>query len=244
MVFMIKVVSFIGLITIIIASIFLSTSNFLSAAMSSANYQIWQDAISVGGGEDQSSGNYTLKDTLGELAIDRSSSTNYGLKPGFREVQFFSGQETLSFSISPSSLEFGKLDKFSTAAGSVALTVNTNSYTGVSVTFGGNTLTCGACTSGITEVSAIGSGATASNVGTSQFGFNVIYSAGTSPVASAVSPYNGAGAYAFNGGDQIISSSSQINETTFSVNFIANISGTEKGGNYSTTITYTATANF
>src|SRR3989338_11013380 len=127
---MIKVVSFIGLITIIIASIFLSTSNFLSAAMSSANYQIWQDAISVGGGEDQSSGNYTLKDTLGELAIDRSSSTNYGLKPGFREVQFFSGQETLSFSISPSSLEFGKLDKFSTAAGSVALTVNTNSYTG------------------------------------------------------------------------------------------------------------------
>ena len=241
---MIKVVSFIGLITIIIASIFLSTSNFLSAAMSSANYQIWQDAISVGGGEDQSSGNYTLKDTLGELAIDRSSSTNYGLKPGFREVQFFSGQETLSFSISPSSLEFGKLDKFSTAAGSVALTVNTNSYTGVSVTFGGNTLTCGACTSGITEVSAIGSGATASNVGTSQFGFNVIYSAGTSPVASAVLPYNGAGAYAFNGGDQIISSSSQINETTFSVNFIANISGTEKGGNYSTTITYTATANF
>ena len=241
---MLKIISFIGLIIVIIVSAFVNSPNFLLAAMSSANYQIWQDAISVGGGEDQSSGNYTLKDTLGELAIDRSSSTNYGLKPGFREVQFFSGQETLSFSVSPSSLEFGKLDKFSTAAGSVTLTVNTNSYTGVSVTFGGNTLTCGACTSGVKEVSAIGSGASASSVGTSQFGFNVIYTSGTSPVASAVSPYNGAGTYAFNGGDQIISSSSQINETIFSLNFIANISGDEKGGNYSTTLTYTATANF
>lgn len=244
MVFMIKIIGLIGLITIIMASVFWGAPNFLLAAMNSANYQIWQDAISVGGGEDQASGNYILKDTLGELAIDRSSSTNYGLKPGFREVQFFSGLEVLSFSINPSSLEFGKLDKASTAAGSVTLNINTNSYSGVSVTYGGATLACGLCASGITTISAIGSGATASNVGTSQFGFNVIYSAGANPVASSLSPYNNSGAYAFNSGDQIISSSGPINETTFNVNFIANIEGNEKGGNYSTTLTYTATANF
>ena len=243
---MVKIVSFLTLITLLIASVFFNSPSLILAAMSSSNYQIWQDAISVGGGEDQTSTNYTLKDTLGELAIDRSSSTNYGLKPGFREVQFFSGLETLSFSVSPSSLEFGKLDKDSTGIGSVTLIVNTNSYTGVSVTYGGATLTCtGTCVgSGPSQVSAIGSSAAASSKGTSQFGFNVIYTSGTSPVASAVSPYNGAGTYAFNGGDQIISSSSQINETIFSLNFIANISGDEKGGNYSTTLTYTATANF
>ena len=243
---MVKIVSFLTLITLLIASVFFNSPSLILAAMSSSNYQIWQDAISVGGGEDQTSTNYTLKDTLGELAIDRSSSTNYGLKPGFREVQFFSGLETLSFSVSPSSLEFGKLDKDSTGIGSVTLIVNTNSYTGVSVTYGGATLTCGLCStsSGINSITGIGSSAAASSKGTSQFGFNVIYNSGTSPVASAISPYNSVGSYAFSSGDQIISSSSQINETTFNVNFIANVSGNENGGNYSTTITYTATANF
>ncbi|OGY43594.1 MAG: hypothetical protein A3B89_04975 [Candidatus Buchananbacteria bacterium RIFCSPHIGHO2_02_FULL_40_13] len=236
---MIKIISLLSFLMLIF-----SQPNLLSAAMTSNNYQIWQDAISVGGGEDQSSANYGLQDTLGELAVDPSSSTNNALKPGFRSNQFFSGQQTLTFSVSPATLEFGKLDKSSTAMGSVVLSVETNSYTGVSVTYGGNTLTCGACTSNPKEVSAIGSGASAANAGSSQFGFNAIYSSGSSPVASALSPYNTEGLYAFQSGDQIISSSGQINATTFNINFIANISGDEKGGTYTAAITYTATANF
>ena len=179
---MIKIISLLSFLMLIF-----SQPNLLSAAMTSNNYQIWQDAISVGGGEDQSSANYGLQDTLGELAVDPSSSTNNALKPGFRSNQFFSGQQTLTFSVSPATLEFGKLDKSSTAMGSVVLSVETNSYTGVSVTYGGNTLTCGACTSNPKEVSAIGSGASAANAGSSQFGFNAIYSSGSSPVASALS---------------------------------------------------------
>lgn len=217
--------------------------NLLLAAMTSNNYQIWQDALSVGGGEDQASSNYSLKDTLGELGLGDSSSTNNGLKPGFRSAEFYSGQAVLSFSVTPSSMEFGALDKFSTAVGTLVLSVTTNSYTGVSVTYGGNTLTCSAC-SGINTISAIGAGGASSNVGTSQFGFNAILTSGTSPTASVVSPYNTAGQYAFNSGDEIISSSAPINETTFNLNFITNISGQEKDGTYTTNITYTATANF
>ena len=106
-----------------------------------------------------------------------------------------------------------------------------------------NTLTCSACT-GINTVTAIGGSAASSNAGSSQFGFNAIYDSGTSPIASSVAPYNAAGQYAFNSGDEIINSSRPINQTVFNVNFIANIKGNEKGGNYNTTITYTATANF
>ncbi len=235
-------VKLINLLTCFLVAIFVFP-NLLLAAMSSTNYQIWQDAISVGGGEDQISSNYSLKDTLGELGLGDSSSTNNGLKPGFRSAEFYSGVSVLTFSVSPSSLEFGNLDKFGTAAGALILSVETNSYTGVSVTYGGNTLTCSACT-GINTISAIGAGGSPSSIGSSQFGFNAIYSSGTSPVASSVSPYNSAGVYAFNSGDQIISSSSQINPTTFNINFITNISGNEKNGTYTTTITYTATANF
>jgi len=223
--------------------VFLVAPNLLEAAMSSSNYQIWQDAISVGGGEDQTSSNFSLKDTLGEFGVGNSSSTNNGLKPGFRSAEFYSGQSILTFSVSPSSIEFGNLSKTATAAGSVSLSVLTNSYTGVSVTYTGNTLTCSACT-GINTISAIGAAASGSIIGTSQFGFNAIYSSGTSPVASSVSPYNSAGSYAFSSGDEVVSSTGPINETVFNVNFIANIKGNEKSGIYTTTITYTATANF
>lgn len=218
-------------------------SPIVQAAMTSSNYQIWQDALSVGGGEDQASSNYSLKDTLGELGLGDSSSTNNGLKPGFRSAEFYSGQALLSFSVTPSSMEFGSLDKRSTAVGTLVLSVTTNSYSGVSVTYGGNTLTCSTC-SGTNTISAIGTGGASSAVGTSQFGFNAIFTSGTSPTASAVSPYNNSGLYAFNSGDEIISASAPINETTFNLNFITNISGQEKDGTYTTTLTYTATANF
>ncbi|MDO8669784.1 MAG: hypothetical protein Q7K65_05890 [Candidatus Buchananbacteria bacterium] len=217
--------------------------NFLEAAMTSSNYQIWQDAISVGGGENQSSNDYILQDTLGEFGLDNSSSTSSGLKPGFRSQEFYTGQTVLSFSSSQSSLEFGQLDKHGTAVGSLVLIVETNAYTGVSITYAGATLTCSAC-SGINTVSPIGSTGAASIIGTSQFGFNAIYSSGSAPIASSLSPYNSENIYAFNSGDEIISSTSQINQTTFDIHFIANISGDEKNGTYTTTITYTATANF
>ncbi len=218
--------------------IVLVSPNLLKAAMTSNNYQIWQDAISVGGGEDQTSTNYSLADTLGEFGVGYSSSTSNSLRPGYR-----SGDSFLTFSVTPSSIEFGNLSSSATTAGSVVLSVLTNSITGVSVTYTGSTLTCSAC-SGTNTISAIGAGAVSSSIGSSQFGFNAIYSSGTSPAAASVSPYNSAGQYAFNSGDQIISAATGINETVFNINFIANISGTETAGIYTTSVVYTATANF
>jgi len=211
----------------------------LDAAMTSSNYHIWQDALSSGGGEDQSSSNYDLADTIGGIIASHSSSTNNNIGAGFRNSEY----SILFLSASQSSVEFGNLSTSATATGAITLNVFTNESAGVSVTYSGSTLTCSACSS-VNTITAIGASASGSSAGTSQFGFNAIYSSGTSPVASTISPYNSVGQYAFSSGDEIVNSSNPINETVFDINFIANIDGTESSGIYTTTIVYTATANF
>jgi len=61
----------------------------LGAVMQSANYQIESDSLNIGGGDNQSSANYDLKDTIGEIASGSSSSTNYNLKAGYRQMESF-----------------------------------------------------------------------------------------------------------------------------------------------------------
>jgi len=231
-----KAITIICLLVILFVSI-----NVVSAVMTSdSGYQIWADVISVGGIENTASDNYNLRDTLGEGIISRSSSTNYSSRVGFREMV---KNSSLTLSIDSNAIDLGSLRTTQAGSGSHTLTVETNSSNGVSVTFSGSTLTCSSC-AGTNEVTGIGGTAVAALIGTSQFGFNVIYNSGTSPVASSVGSYSTASQYAFNSGDEIASSGSQINSTVFDVTYIANISGAETVGSYSTTITYTATANF
>jgi hypothetical protein len=235
----IKLVSYITCLSLLLVF----NAGYLWASMTSGNYQIWSDSFSTGGGNDQSTDNYTLRDTLGEFGIGQSSSTNNNAKIGFREMSNSPGAaSTVTLTASGSSVSLGELSTASTATGSMTLTAYTNSSSGLSVTYTGSTLTCSAC-SGTNTVSGIGSSAAASTAGSSQFGFNAIYSSGSSPVASSVSPYNSASQYAYSSGDQIISSSEAINSTVFDINFIANISGSEESGSYATTVTYTAVVN-
>ncbi len=229
--------------TIFILSSLLVICHGLLASMSSSNYQIWADVISEGGAEDANSANYQLKETAGEPAVGRASSTSYTTRGGFREMDYFLGNEVLTLSVSSNSIDLGTLSKIAAKTGAHTLTVDTNSTNGVSVTYAGATLTCSACSTSKT-ISAIGGTAAASAVGNSQFGLNAIYSSGTSPYASATTQYGAAGAYAFQTGDQIISSTGAINATVFNINYVANISGAESAGTYAATIVYTATANF
>lgn len=230
-------------IFLIISAVFLTTSaGGLNAAMTSSNYQIWADDFSIGGGE-ASSTLYKVGDTLGESAIGRASSTNYSARGGFREMEYFRGDEVLTLSVGASSLSLGALNTSAAKTGSHTLTVDTNADYGVSVVFSGATLTCSTC-SGTNTVTGIGATAASSAVGTSQFGFNVIKSSGTAPTAASRAPYDDAAKYAFNSGDQIVASTNAINSTVFDVNYLANISGSETAGNYSSAITFTATANF
>lgn len=208
-----------------------------AAMTSGGGYQIWADVISVGGIEQSSSsGGFYLDDTLGEAIIGRSSTTNNNMGAGFREM--IKDNNILSLSISPATLNLGTLSSSYTAASSHVLYLECNATSGVSVTFSGATLT-----SGTNNIPAIGGSAASPAIGTGQFGFNAIRTSGS--VSNSVAPYATTGQYAFNSGDQIISSAAGMGaQEQYTLTYIANISSSQAGGSYSSAIVYTALANF
>ena len=115
------------------------------------------------------------------------------------------------------------------------------------ITVSGSTLTSGTYT-----IDAMATAA-ASSQGTEQFGINLVDNAtpnvganpsGSAPIGSAATGYATADQFKLSSGDTVASASNDINTTTFTVSYIANISSATPAGSYSTTLTYAATANF
>lgn len=158
--------------------------------------------------------------------------------------------QSLTFSISDNSIGFGTLSssaaRYATGdtSGSSSeteahtITVGTNAANGYTMTATGTTLTASTFT-----VDAIGSSNTASSPGTEQFGLRMTASGGS---GSVTAPYAASG-FAFDTAafpDQVASASGSSANTTYSVRYLANITSSTEAGSYSSTLTYTATANF
>jgi hypothetical protein len=162
---------------------------------------------------------------------------------------------TLNFAISTNSSGFGTLSlsatQYATSGGSGSssepanahtLTAGTNGTSGYTITLSGATLTSGANT-----IAAIpGSIAASLTPGSPQFGIRTTASGGIGAVAA---PYNGSvGNYGFGtsplSSAPFASASSATANTTYNVNYAANISSSTPAGSYATTLTYVATANF
>lgn len=232
---------------LVISLILIFSTAISFARMSSSNYTIYADVFSVGGLETGVSTNYKVQDTLGEALIwsATTTSTTYGAKAGFREMY---ADQYLSFSSSATSINLGTLSNIEATTASHTLIVDTNAANGFTVTISGNTLT-----SGTNTIDAIGATAAASSAGSEQFGINLVANtspsvgvnvSGTSPIGSAASQYDTANSFAFNSGDTIASASTDINATTYTVSYVANINSNTEYGSYSTILTYAATANF
>jgi hypothetical protein len=144
-------------------------------------------------------------------------------------------------------VDLGNGSTTATATGTSIMAASTNGSSGYTITINGTTLTSGANT-----ITALSSGGT-SVIGSSQFGVNVA-SANTTPVVGAAVSGAGTGAgsanYAINNtfryatGETIASAAGPTNANTFTVGYIANISGLTLPGAYTTNVTYIATANF
>lgn len=65
-----------------------------SEIMNSTNYKISPDSLNSGGGDNQSSAAYSLKDTVGEVATGTSDTTSYYLKAGYRQMADAAVSET------------------------------------------------------------------------------------------------------------------------------------------------------
>ncbi|MBP6942625.1 MAG: hypothetical protein KBB55_01125 [Candidatus Buchananbacteria bacterium] len=212
----------------------LGTATIQAAMTSQSGYEIWGDVISDGGSEGSSSTNYTVSDTIGQQS-QFSSSTNYGGGFGFRYLT----RDALTLTLGSASIDFGELSIAATQTASHTLTLGTTAEGGASVTVAGTTLM-----NGSDSIDPIGNVSALPAAGTSQFGLNAEYQSGTAPIASAQSPYDDPTRFAYQSGDEIIAASNPVHLTTFDINYIANIDGTEPAGDYSTTLTYTATATF
>ena len=232
--------------TVIGLTLLLLGPAMINARTESTNYTIWADVFSSGGSEESSSANYLLSDTVGEGIVLSATTTSsgYGIKAGFRELY---ADQFVTFSVSASSVDFGTLSASAASTASHTMTIDTNSSGGFTITVSGSTLTSGGNT--ITE---IGSTAAASAVGSEQFGVNLVANtspsvgaapSGTAPIGSAPSPYGTANSFAYSTGSTVATASQDINETTYTVSYIANIASGTESGTYTTTLTYSATAN-
>ena len=159
--------------------------------------------------------------------------------------------ETLSFTLSSNAIGFGALGtgaaKYATTGGGTAtantvahtIDIATNAANGYTATVAGNTLTYGSST-----IDAIGASAVTTAIGTEQFGINISSSGGSGTVSA---PYATASNYAFDSAafpDEIVKSTVASAATTYSLRYIANIAALTEAGEYSSTLTYVATANF
>jgi hypothetical protein len=169
--------------------------------------------------------------------------------------------ETLSFCVytgancaaGGASVALGSLTASSTGSGTSKMDVATNGSGGYTVIYNGTTLTGPSSTT----IPAMGTqssngAATTSAQGTSQFGLNL--RANATPSVGADVTGTGSGAYGTNygtadnfrhfSGDSIATASGSTNSNTFTVSYIANISGSQAAGSYTTTLTYIATATY
>lgn len=159
--------------------------------------------------------------------------------------------QTLNFDVSETLVDFGDLTsanaQYATAGGGSAteptnahtITAGTNATGGYTVSVEGDTLTSG----GGDTIDRIGD-ATAVTAGTEQFGLDVDYaSGGNAPTVAA--PFDDYGMTDASGTPETLATQTgPTDDNIFDVNYVANVSSGTEAGQYSTTFTYTMTANF
>lgn len=245
-----KQIKFLLVFLLVFFSLFLAPLVF--ARMTSENYIIWADVFNITGTESDTSENYILAYTLGEPIIYSVTSTSdtYGTKAGFREMYL---DRSLTFSLSANALTLGILGSDVINYSSHTMSVTTNAEKGFTIAVSGSTLTKGSYT-----IPAIGAAASAVAAGNDAFGLNLVDNSnpdiganpiGTSPIGSVASRYSTANEFAYVSGDTVASSAVPINTTIYAASYVATISAATAGlaaaaGNYSTTLTYTATGSF
>lgn len=235
----------------IILLIITFTHSTLAQVASSTNYRLQADSLNFSGGLSNST-NYNLENTLGELATGPSTSTNYGVSAGY--------QQMISSSISitaPSDVSLNGITGTGASSGTVAWTVTTDNSAGytLSIKAGSNP----ALTSGSESFSNYSpSGANPDynwSVGASAsaFGFSI---EGADTASRYLDNSSGCGVGASNASDQCwdgfstsdrtIAQSSGGNApngiaTTVKLKAEIGSSKTQPAGNYSATLTVTAT---
>jgi hypothetical protein len=165
--------------------------------------------------------------------------------------------QTISFSISSNSINFGNLSagsaKFASstntagdAADTVAhsLAVSTNAPSGYSITVQGQTLTNQNNTAH--TITPIGASPATSSAGSEQFGIYATKSGGVN--GTIATPYATPSSFGYNAtattSATFASGTTPTGTETYSLHYLANITTTTEAGTYTASLIYVGTANF
>lgn len=204
--------------------------------MSSTNYKINADVIGAGGGLG-SSASYKLFDTAGEPIVSIGSSDNYKAKLGFEYM--LDEPPTISILADSNTVDLGNVTPGTPVQGQSTLSVTTNSYGGYDLLASENHALLHTDT--VTTIPDY-SGTIASPTAWSGTGFGFTLTSGTNVESKwGSSPnYNYAG---FPLADTVIHEKTgyktAADDTVIGYNL--NVASTQKSGDYTNTVTYTAT---
>lgn len=189
--------------------------------------------------------------TLGSIESDINSHIGDGSAYTNKICGTANGTQSLTFSISDNTIGFGSLlavaVRYATGdtlgasvdtTDSHTLSASTNVSGGYSISLNGTTLT-----SGVNTITAMGGTATASIVGSKQFGLRIVSNSGT---GVAVSPYNTSN-WAFDVGtfpNKIVTGAGDSSTSVLGMRYISNISASTPSGSYTSVLTYVMTVNF
>ena len=187
------------------------------SAMSSTNFRIDADSFDVGGIHSSSSA-FTLDDSISGSPFGTVTSTSFELRGGFQSM---SGN-TLSLSISNSSVALGTLSASAVASGSTVATVVTDADTGYTLSVGS---VSGAGLTGVSDGTVT---AGAQEYGVAVAGGDRLFNNDRAVAASLA----------------LAASNVAVASSATTLTFKAAISTASTAATYNQTITLTASANF
>lgn len=218
-----------------------------AAQSQSTNYEVNEVQFGAGGLLDATSPNYQAQQSLGSTAVGSTSSANYGASAGFLTAN----EPFLQMVVNASTVNLGTLSSSSAATGTATFSVRAyvdSGYTVVSM----NNPPANEEGHYLQNLSS----ATASSVGTEQFGINLVQNLtsctpaapanfGANPIpipnssyahGQAASGYNTCGLFKYNKGDTIAQSSTNgWGETDYTISYLININPISAAGHYSMT---------
>lgn len=199
----------------------------------STNYKFNESTIGSGGLNQSTSTSYQGRDSIGDLGVGNSASSNYQINAGSTTTN----DPNLSVSIGGAAVNFGNFTASSATTATATFTIlNYTSY-GYVVQITGTPPSNGTTT--ITPLTTT----SASTAGVSQFGINLV--ANTSPVSVGANPntgqfgYGSASAnygtpnmYRYVSGETIAQAPKSSGLTTYTITYLINVPPLTPGGAY------------
>lgn len=213
--------------------------------LQSNNFKFSETALGSGGLVQSNSANYKGSDTIGDLSVGNSNSSNYQLATGNTTTN----DPNLSFAITSGGINFGNFSATTPTVTTVTFTVQNYTSYGYVVTILGDAPTNG--TAGLTTLSSN----SASIAGTSQFGINLV--ANTTPSSIGANPDNGSfgfgaaatnystpNSYRYVSGETIAQAPKSSGVTTYTISYLVNVPALTPGGIYTSNQTLIVTGTY